>query len=190
MVHDVVRMLDHLGISKAHLIGHSMGAEVALKAASLYPGRIHSAVLAGSGWSDDSVYELIGLVADSLERGDGVRPLVEWWAPPGQPPTPEEVQEMDNLLLPGNDVQALAAVFRSYIDPGGLRLTKEEVRAIQVPLLGIAGEHDPEKGMLERTSGVAPQFTMVVLEGLGHFGPEFFQALAERASAFLRSISA
>jgi pimeloyl-ACP methyl ester carboxylesterase len=190
MVHDVVRLLDHLGIDKAHLVGHSMGAEIALKAASLYPGRIHSAVLAGSGWSDDSVYELIGLLAGSLEGGQGVRALVEWWAPPGQPPTDEEVQEMDKLLLTGNDVQALAAVFRSYIDPGGLRLTEEEVRAIRVPILGVAGEHDPEKVMLERMSGVAPHFTMKVLPGFGHSGPEFFQALAERASAFLRSISA
>ena len=74
MVRDVVRLLDHLRIDKAHLIGHSMGAEIALKTVSLFPQRFHSAVLAGSGWSDDSVYELIRRLARSLERGEGVGP--------------------------------------------------------------------------------------------------------------------
>ena len=86
-------------------------------------------------------------------------------------------------------MQALAAVFKSFDDPGGLRLTEAEVRAIQAPMLGVAGEHDPEKAMLERMSGIAPRFPMAVLPGMGHSGPEFFRALAERASAWVRKIT-
>jgi pimeloyl-ACP methyl ester carboxylesterase len=37
MVNDVVRLLDHLEIERAHLVGFSMGAEIALKMAAQTP---------------------------------------------------------------------------------------------------------------------------------------------------------
>ncbi len=77
---------------------------------------------------------------------------------------------------------------RNYSELEELRVTEDEVRAIQAPLLGVAGEHDPERPMLERMQGVASDLTMVVLEGLGHGGPAFFEALATKASGFFRRI--
>jgi len=50
MVEDVVALLDHLGISKAHIVGYSMGGMIALKLAVLHPDRVKSLMLCGMGW--------------------------------------------------------------------------------------------------------------------------------------------
>jgi pimeloyl-ACP methyl ester carboxylesterase len=193
MVNDVVRLLDHLKIERAHLVGFSMGAEIALKMAAQRPTRVHSAVLAGSGWSDDSVYESWRLVAESFEQGRGVRGYYDWATPPGQTRTAEEIEgfeQWNQAMLAKNDAQALAAACRGIAEREELRVTEEEVRALQAPLLGVAGEHDAERPMLERMQGVAPDFTLIVLEGLGHGGPAFFEALAGEANRFFQRINA
>lgn len=190
MVDDVIRLLDHLQIEQAYLLGHSMGAEIVLKAVVQNPTRLHAAILAGSGWSDDSVYALFKPLAESLARGEGFRPFLEWGTPPGEPPpSPAQIEELNKRMLPGNDVQALEAICRNYDELQELRVTEEELRNIKVPILGVVGEHDIERPMLERMEGVVPNFTLRVLTGLGHTGPEFFKALLSETVEFLGSSS-
>lgn len=50
MVEDVVRLLDHLKIEKAHIVGYSMGGMIALKMSATHPDRMLSAVVGGMGW--------------------------------------------------------------------------------------------------------------------------------------------
>ncbi|HKH59165.1 MAG TPA: alpha/beta hydrolase [Rubrobacter sp.] len=47
---DVVRVFDHLELQSAVLVGHSMGAFVALETAILYPDRVRALVLLDGGW--------------------------------------------------------------------------------------------------------------------------------------------
>src|SRR5918994_1603620 len=47
---DVVRVLDHLELQSAVLLGHSMGAFVALETALLFPDRVRALVLLDGGW--------------------------------------------------------------------------------------------------------------------------------------------
>ena len=47
---DVVRVLDHLGLEDAILLGHSMGAFVALKTALASPDRVRALALLDGGW--------------------------------------------------------------------------------------------------------------------------------------------
>ncbi|HWG07290.1 MAG TPA: alpha/beta hydrolase [Beijerinckiaceae bacterium] len=49
MANDVVTLLDHLSISAAHLVGHSMGGRIALEMALNFPGRTKSLIMAASG---------------------------------------------------------------------------------------------------------------------------------------------
>ena len=49
MAADLDALLESLGIKKAHLVGHSFGATVALHCAILYPDRVASLVLADPG---------------------------------------------------------------------------------------------------------------------------------------------
>ena len=77
MVYDVIRLLDHLGLEAAHVIGYSMGGRIALKMVITDPTRLRSIVLAGSGgvrhpadltlWND---------LASSLEHGGGIQTLI------------------------------------------------------------------------------------------------------------------
>lgn len=47
---DAIRTLDHLGIERGVLVGHSMGAFVALQVALQYPDRVKALVLLDGGW--------------------------------------------------------------------------------------------------------------------------------------------
>ncbi|OAI38977.1 hypothetical protein AYO40_06200 [Planctomycetaceae bacterium SCGC AG-212-D15] len=50
MVEDVVLLLDHLKVKKAHVVGYSMGGMVAVKLMAKHPDRVLSGTLGGMGW--------------------------------------------------------------------------------------------------------------------------------------------
>jgi pimeloyl-ACP methyl ester carboxylesterase len=50
MAEDVVRLLDHLKIPKAHVVGYSMGGMIAMKLVATHPDRVQSVALGGMGW--------------------------------------------------------------------------------------------------------------------------------------------
>ena len=50
MVEDIVRLMDHLHIQSAHIVGYSLGGMIALKLVTLHPDRVRSIVLGGMGW--------------------------------------------------------------------------------------------------------------------------------------------
>ncbi|MCX8063757.1 MAG: alpha/beta hydrolase, partial [Candidatus Hydrogenedentes bacterium] len=52
MVSDIINLMDHLKISKAHIAGYSLGGFVALKLATLYPERVKSLSVLGAGWEE------------------------------------------------------------------------------------------------------------------------------------------
>jgi pimeloyl-ACP methyl ester carboxylesterase len=76
MALDIVALMDHLKISTAHLIGHSMGGRIALSLAQNFPGRVKSLIMAASGSgpaarpASDCISGLPHrLVLDLVERG-------------------------------------------------------------------------------------------------------------------------
>ena len=71
---DVVRVLDHLGMESAALVGHSMGGFVALQTALAYPERVRAIVLLDGGWprverSPEELTEEEKQEAAALEEG-------------------------------------------------------------------------------------------------------------------------
>ena len=48
MANDIVRLLDHLGIARAHIAGYSMGGSIAIKLLSEHPERFLTAIIGGS----------------------------------------------------------------------------------------------------------------------------------------------
>jgi len=50
LVDDVARLLDHLKIKDAHIVGYSMGGIITAKFAAKHPKRCRSATLCGMGW--------------------------------------------------------------------------------------------------------------------------------------------
>ena len=50
MVEDVVRLLDHLNIKRAHIVGYSMGGMIAMKFMAKHQDRVLSGIVGGMGW--------------------------------------------------------------------------------------------------------------------------------------------
>src|SRR4051812_22344550 len=50
LAEDIVRLLDHLKIKQAHLVGYSMGGMITMKILTSHPDRVKSALLGGMGW--------------------------------------------------------------------------------------------------------------------------------------------
>lgn len=50
LVEDVILLMDHLSIPKAHIVGYSMGGMIAMKLVCTHPDRVLSCSLGGMGW--------------------------------------------------------------------------------------------------------------------------------------------
>jgi pimeloyl-ACP methyl ester carboxylesterase len=166
MVEDVVRLLDHLGIDQAHLVGYSIGAEIALKLATEHPQRVRSLVAAGSGWSDPAkAADVYSQVAIGLANSPTIRDLILAGMPPDIPPEQLDfvfgAMEQHGIDLDYDGTAGLAGVAASMGQILGL--TEAEVAAIDVPLLGIVSENDSERPALERLEGVVPDFRLVLI---------------------------
>jgi pimeloyl-ACP methyl ester carboxylesterase len=67
MVEDAVRLLDHLSVESAHVVGYSMGGMITMKLMSLHGERVRSAVVGGFGWLKEG-----GRMTDMLDRPTGI----------------------------------------------------------------------------------------------------------------------
>ncbi len=182
MAEDAVRLLDHLKIKKAHVVGYSMGALITAKVLVTHPERLRSAVLGGAGAvreGDEEMAAFVNKLADALEQGKGIAPLVEALTPAGKPkPSADQIKLIGKMFLAMNDAKALAAVARSF---KGLAVTDAQLKAVRVPVLGIVGADDPLKKGLDALRGLLPGLKVVVIPDADHITafnrPEFSRAL-------------
>jgi pimeloyl-ACP methyl ester carboxylesterase len=183
MALDVVRLLDHLGLDRACVVGYSMGAHVAAQLVTLAPARLHGAVLGGAPgrlhWSaaDDA---RVASEADEMEHGL-LRSQIARLLPPGQSmPTEDEIRQRSARYLAGNDLRALAAVRRAN---AAQVVSREAIAAAGVPLLGVVGSEDPYLPSLRELARVVPSMRLVVIAGANHANaaarPEFAAAALE-----------
>jgi pimeloyl-ACP methyl ester carboxylesterase len=180
MAEDAVRLLDHLKIPKAHIVGYSMGAIITAKLLATHPDRFLTATLGGHGGiregGDTSFYEKM---AESLEQGKGLGLLIARLTPPGKPkPTDAEIKAMNAMILSVNDPKALAAVARGLKD---LAVSWEKLETNKIPTLAIIGDLDPLKEGVDALKGRMANLTIVVVKDADHvsaFGkPEFIDTL-------------
>ena len=189
MVHDIVALLDFLGVEDAPLVGYSMGAEIALRTAVAYPDRVRSLVIGGSGWSEAHESETYRRVGESLREHGSIGPALRWMnahspAGPFEPPSDAQIAEIDGVLR-SQDVAALAAVATSMHEI--VNLTRDQVAAVAIPVLGITGSEDPERYNLEKLVGVTPGYSLRVIAGKDHgeavVDPQFVDAITEFLAA-------
>lgn len=111
-VNDVLRLMDHLGIGQAYVVGYSMGGRIALRLLTEHPDRIRAAVLGGSGWAPPGTpppAEIRGWIPGLKAVAEGKGSVTEVLWQPGWPEPPPEWR----AALDANDAGALAAVLLS-----------------------------------------------------------------------------
>jgi pimeloyl-ACP methyl ester carboxylesterase len=149
MVEDCVRLLDHLHIAKAHVIGYSMGAMIAGKLLQTHPERMITLTLAGAPAirADDDIFRFFGSLADDLEQGRGIGSLIMTLTPANRPlPSEEQLQFINRLNAAFNDERALAAAVRGW---KALAIEDGFLAKNRVPTLALVGEQDPLRPRVE-----------------------------------------
>lgn len=149
MADDVVRLLDHLKIKKAHLVGYSSGAFIAGKLAATHPDRVLSVVYAGQA---PLVVEARGkptgepseveVFAKAVEEGKGLGAyLMAVWPADKPKPTQEQADLLAKILYGGKDHKAFAAAGLSF---GELEVTEEQLKKCKAPILFVHGANESD----------------------------------------------
>lgn len=185
MVEDIVRLLDHLDIRKAHVVGYSMGTAIAGTLLVSHPGRLLSVTFGGGAptFGAPTAFDaVLDATAASLEAGKGAGPLLIANIPPGQPrPSPEQAAAISERWLANQDPQALAAVLRGR---GAWSVPEEQLKASRVPVCFVYGsEEGGVKELIAAARTLLPHARVREVEGADHFGapvrPEFREALRD-----------
>ncbi|WP_407966078.1 alpha/beta fold hydrolase [Bartonella sp. C271] len=153
MAGDAVKLLQHLGLSKAHVMGYSMGARISAFMALLYPTYVHSVIFGGLG---------IGMVTGA---GD--------WEPVAQALLEKDISTITNqrgLMFrkfaeqTKSDRRALAACIMTSKQ----ELTEDEVCKIKQPALVAVGSLDEISGEAEPLAALLPHGEALQIPGRDH----------------------
>jgi pimeloyl-ACP methyl ester carboxylesterase len=153
MAEDARRLLDHLGIEKADVMGYSMGARITAHMAIAEPRRMRSVILGGLGIHLVSGVGLPLGIADAMEV-------------PSLDDLTDPMQRMFRAFAEQtkSDLKALAACIR------GTRqvLTESEVASIALPTLVAVGTNDPVAGSAHELVKLMPNATALDIPGRDH----------------------
>ena len=181
LTRDVVRLLDHAAIDRAHVVGYSMGAHVVAHLLTQAPQRVVSAVLGGAcgrrEWTDADDARVAEEAAE-LERGSMRAQILRLWPPGAPPPTEEALAARAARYLAGKDPLALAALRRAN---RAQVVTDAQMAGVRVPALGIVGSRDPYAAQFRALAAIMPALCVVTIEGATHGDaatrPEFVDAV-------------
>ncbi len=164
MAADVRRLLDHMGVETADLLGFSMGARIGLQAVLDFPDRVRRAVLGGLGMGA-AMSE-----ADSIARA--------FRGGPAETPTAQSFYQFASAR-PVNDMEALAACILGQ-QP---ELTPARLAAITMPILVVVGERDELARGADELVELIPTARLVRIPERDHLGTvparEFKRAAVE-----------
>jgi pimeloyl-ACP methyl ester carboxylesterase len=195
MAADLDALLEHLKVKRAHLVGHSFGAAIALQCAMLFPTRVATLTLADArlpalqpsrpmqDWSyrdawQKKLQELgVSALEDDAEMG---LPLLEQLADRRQ--GQRQRTDGQQAFLPfqvWNGGQQTAERWRLLLQTttaredirGGAGLTLEEIRRVSHPTLAIFGERSRWLPICRILQEALPYCRAVVVPGVGHFHP-------------------
>ncbi len=153
MAGDALRLLDHLGIERADVIGYSMGARVAAFLALAAPDRVRSVVFGGLGIHLVRGVGLPSGIGDAMEA-------------PSLDALTDPMQRMFRRFAEagGNDLQALAACIRGSRQT----LTAEDVGRIAAPCLVAVGTQDAVAGDPRGLAELLPRGEVLDIPGRDH----------------------
>jgi pimeloyl-ACP methyl ester carboxylesterase len=188
---DLRALLEALGIERTTLVGHSLGASIALKYALSWPDGVSALVLMGADPELSRLAPRMEKVVELIDRVGMEEWVAEHWSkntpfsPASLSRTPEILDEYRAMVL-ANDPEAYTRTCRAIAQTETLTGRLGEVGQ---PALVISGSDDdrtvPEAG--RELAGALANASYVELEAVGHTVPlEAPAEVAEAMSAFLR----
>jgi pimeloyl-ACP methyl ester carboxylesterase len=183
---DVIRLLDHLGIARAHVVGYSLGGIIVAKLLTTHPERFRSAVLGAAayrrGQSERSDREA-DAAAREIEAGV-YRALVVSTAPTDEPPPDEAaIRQRSREIARMNDLLAHAALMRAR---RALLVTDAEIAAVRVPALAVVGAADPALPRIKAMQAVWAGLELEIVAGAAH--PTVHERGLPRRAEFVAAI--
>ncbi len=181
--YDIKLFLDHFGLDRADVVGHSLGSFVAYTFAAYWPQRTRNLVLiaspAASGREKIKPRKprpasALGAAADEAIRNlkDPIDPdspfMIEWWNVPSLDQDTQRMIRRESARIPAN-------VWRAIQDQGAssdnLAATLDRIKA---PTLLVFGGKDSLVGPGRRATLIAllPQAKVALFPQLGHSLPE------------------
>lgn len=198
---DLLALCDKLGVDKVTLIGHSLGAVIAMYTAALFPQRVAKVVMVDAGGKipDDTAQAIaasvnrLGMVFPSLDAyltAMSALPVFTWnsfW---------EQYFRYDADVQPDGTV--VSRVPRAAIDEEitALYFTKSEelpsfVKAPTLVIRAAIGLLDPDTGVVlpreeaERLANVMSDCRWIEIPGSNHYTIIVAQAFTDAVTAFL-----
>jgi pimeloyl-ACP methyl ester carboxylesterase len=153
MADDAARLLTHVGIKDAAVMGYSMGARITAFLTMLHPTRVTRAVFAG--------------LAERMVLGvPGSDAIAEAMEAPSLDSITDKGAKSFRIFADQtkSDKRALAACIRS----SRVKIKPEALAAIQCPVLVVAGEVDDVAGAVQPLVDLIPGAKGMVLPGRNH----------------------
>jgi pimeloyl-ACP methyl ester carboxylesterase len=179
IVGDLVGLLDHLDVPRAHVVGHDWGGATGSVLAALVPDRVasltclsvgHPAAYGRAGWAQRRrswymlLFQFPGVAEQWLSQHD-FRNLRECFRHP----------DHDAVVTRLRDPAALTAslgVYRAILPPESLLAVPTELPPIQAPTMGLWSTGDAfltEEAMTGTAAFVAGPWRYERIEGAGHW---------------------
>ena len=170
MAEDARRLLDHLAIPVADVMGYSMGARVAAFLAINHPQRVRRAVFAG-------------LAQRMITGVGGAEAIAEALEAPSRDDVSDPAARSFRIFAEQtkSDLAALSACIRSSRE----KIAAEELARIRVPVLVVAGENDDVAGDVETLVNTIPGARGLTLPGRNHMNAVGDRGYKDAVLAFL-----
>ncbi len=190
MAADAVALLDHLGIERVDVVGHSMGGRIAQELALGWPQRVGRLALLATGagldpWNVALVQSWL-TQRRCLSREDWLRGIALWMFSPASFKKSGWIEAFvrNTLRTPEQPLAALEAQAAAILGCD----RRAEVGRIQAPTLVMAGESDFALAPARELAGLIPGAQWQVLPGAGHIlHAEQPAAVNAALAAFLRA---
>lgn len=175
---DVIAILDHLRIDRAHVVGHSMGAYTSLHVGLDYPERVRSLTIAGCGWgSDPGAREQAaetGKAIAKMFRDEGIRTAAEKYAKypvrlQYKAKDPRGWEEFVRLLSEHSGEGHALVMLNVQLKRATLYELRDRLKTLTIPMLVVSGDEDDwcldGSVYLKRT---VPTAALMVIPRSGH----------------------
>ncbi|MBM4227316.1 MAG: acetoin dehydrogenase dihydrolipoyllysine-residue acetyltransferase subunit [Gammaproteobacteria bacterium] len=164
----VVGFMESVGITKAHLVGHSLGGAISLQLAAKEPGRVLSLSLlapAGLGATINGAY-LRGFIEGESRRD--MKPVLQQLVADPELITRQLLDDILKFKRTDGVPAALAAIAAGFIEGDAQKVNLRDVPAqAGVPVQVIWGRED-KIIPVSQAEGLSGNVAVHVLEGVGH----------------------